>query len=238
MKNLSIIIPCFNEEDSIPQLMSKLKELEGILPGQYVPTFVFVDDGSLDNTYELLNKNIPTLSKAIIVKHDVNRNLGAALKTGIQAADYSDLLAFLDSDCTYEPMIIVELLKQIEAGNDLVTVSPYHPLGGVEGVPEWRLLLSKTLCLMYRLILGTNFSTYTAMVRVIKTELVKPVLSHRNDYSFVAAMFIKSIKNKYKIAEVPTILKVRKFGVSKINLIKTIKSHIEIIGYLLLGKEI
>jgi dolichol-phosphate mannosyltransferase len=238
MKNLCIIIPCFNEEDSIPQLIGKLKDLENILPKEYSSTFIFVDDGSMDKTYELLNAQISRFSKALIVRHEKNCNLGAALKTGIQAAPKSDLLAFLDSDCTYEPVVIIELLKQIDAGADFVTVSPYHPAGGVEGVPEWRLLLSKTLCFIYRFILHTNFHTYTAMVRVIKTDLVNPILSPRNDYSFVAAMFIKAIRMKYKIAEVPTILKVRKFGVSKINIIKTIKSHIIIIGNLLRGKEV
>lgn len=238
MKKLCIIIPCFNEEDSIPQLISKLKELENIIPKDYSVTFLFVDDGSSDHTYDLLNKNIASFSKALIVRHEKNQNLGAALKTGIKSAPESDLLAFLDSDCTYEPIIIIELLNQIEAGADFVTVSPYHPSGCVEGVPEWRLLLSKVLSFIYRAILRTNFYTYTAMVRIIKADLVKPVLSPRNDYSFVAAMFIKAIRMKYKIAEVPTILKVRKFGVSKINIVKTIKSHIVIIGHLLTGKEV
>ena len=238
MKTLSIIIPCYNEEDSIPQLICKLLELQEILPSHYVPIFIFVDDGSSDKTYELLNKSITSLSKSLIVRHATNQNLGAALKTGIKNGSSSDLLAFLDSDCTYEPNIILDLLKQIEAGADLATVSPYHPMGGVEGVPEWRLLLSKVLCLMYRLILRTNFHTYTAMVRIIKTDLVQPTLKPRNDFSFVAVMFIKAIKLNYKIVEVPTILKVRKFGVSKINIIKTIKSHIEIISHLLLKGEI
>jgi dolichol-phosphate mannosyltransferase len=216
----------------------KLKELQNILPSEYSPTFIFVDDGSKDKTYKLLNENTSILSNVVIIRHDVNRNLGAALKTGIKAASESDLIAFLDSDCTYEPIVIIELLKKIEAGADFVTVSPYHPSGLVEGVPEWRLFLSKVLCFMYRVILHTNFYTYTAMVRVIKTKLVSPVLSQRNDYSFVAAMFIRAIHLKYKITEVPTILKVRKFGVSKINILKTIKSHIVIIGYLLAGKEV
>jgi dolichol-phosphate mannosyltransferase len=238
MKNLSIIIPCYNEEDSIPQLITKLEELQKKLPVQYDTTFIFVDDGSSDTTYDLLDKNRSIFPNCLIIRHEVNRNLGAALKTGIQAAPYSDLLAFLDSDCTYEPEVIIGMLKFIEAGADFVTVSPYHPLGSVEGVPEWRLFLSKVLSSMYRVILRSNIHTYTAMVRVIKTQLVNPILSPRNDYSFVAAIFIKAIRLNYKIVEVPTVLKVRQFGVSKINIIKTIKSHFVIIGRLLLGKEV
>ena len=238
MKNLSIIIPCYNEEDSIPQLIKKLEELQKTLPAEYDTTFIFVDDGSSDTTYDLLNKNRSLFSKCLIMRHEINQNLGAALKTGIRAAPYSDLLAFLDSDCTYDPDVIIGMLKLIEAGADFVTVSPYHPMGSVEGVPGWRLFLSKVLSLMYRLILHSNFHTYTAMVRVIKTQLVRPILSPRNDYSFVAAIFIKAIRLNYKIVEVPAILKVRQFGVSKINIIKTIKSHFIIIGHLLIGREL
>lgn len=238
MKTLNIIIPCFNEEESIPQLMEKLKELSYLLEQKYIPTFIFIDDGSTDNTNLLLQQYQSAFSRSLVLRHVVNRNLGAALKTGIEATPSSELSAFLDSDCTYEPSVLIELLEEIEKGADLVTVSPYHPLGKVEGVPEWRLLLSKSLSLMYRIILGTKFHTYTAMVRVIKTELIKPILSARNDYSFVAAIFIKAIRNNYKIVEVPTVLKVRRFGVSKINIVKTIKSHLVIISHLITGKEV
>ncbi len=238
MKNLSIIIPCYNEEESIPQLVEKLSELQKLLVGKYLPRFVFVDDGSSDSTYEILTKNLSVFPSAQILKHERNQNLGAALKTGIQSSLESDFIAFLDSDCTYEPIIILEMLKKIEEGADFVTVSPYHPLGQVEGVPEWRLFISKILSITYRIILGSKFHTYTAMVRIIKTDLVAPVLGPRNDFSFVAAMFIKAIHNQYKIVEVPTVLKVRKFGVSKINILKTIRSHLVIILNLILGKEL
>lgn len=238
MKNISIIIPCYNEEDSIPQLIEKLAELQEMLLGKYIPSFVFVDDGSSDFTYDLLKKNLGSFPSGVVLKHERNQNLGAALKTGILSALGSDYIAFLDSDCTYEPIVILELLKKIEEGADFVTVSPYHPLGRVEGVPEWRLIISKVLSFTYRMILGSDFYTYTAMVRIIKTDLVEPILSPRNDFSFVAAMFIKAIHNHYKIVEVPTVLKVRKFGVSKINILKTIRSHIGIILKLITGKEL
>lgn len=235
---LSIIIPCFNEEASIPQLVEKLGELTKSLSEKYESKIIFVDDGSIDRTYQRLQENIVHFPGSLILKHDVNRNLGAALKTGIKASEASDLVAFLDSDCTYEPSVLIDLLKEIEHGADLATVSPYHPKGCVEGVPKWRLFISWTLSFIYRFILGSRFYTYTAMVRVIKTEKILPVLNARDDYSFVAAFFIKAIQQKYLIVEVPTVLKVRRFGVSKINIIKTIICHLHIISFLLRGKEI
>lgn len=237
MKSLSIIIPCYNEEESLPQLFSMLKSLEPLLIN-YDTEFIFIDDGSSDKTHDLLFANQSTLKKTRIVRHKVNQNLGAALKTGISHSKDKDLIAFLDSDCTYEPIILLHLLAAIESGADLATVSPYHKLGTVEGVPEWRILLSKGLTFCYKLILNSNYSTYTAMVRVLKAELATELSSQRDDFSFVAVMFIKAIQNNLKIIEVPTVLKVRRFGVSKINVLKTIKSHIGIIFLLLTKRKI
>lgn len=238
MKSISIIIPCYNEEDSVPQLIEKLQVLERSLKGKYQHSFLFVDDGSKDHTYALLSDQLSKLQSAKIVKHEVNKNLGAALKTGINNSPSCDYLAFLDSDCTYEPQIILSLLKQVEQGNDIATVSPYHPDGLVEGVPEWRLFLSKGLSFLYRLILSTKIYTFTAMVRVIRRDKIQAIISNSNDFSFVAEMLIKGIQLKYKISEVPTVLSIRKFGVSKMNIIKTIKSHLIILIKLLRGKQL
>lgn len=238
MKTISIIIPCYNEEDSVPQLIEKLQELEKSLQGKYQYSFLFVDDGSKDKTYDLLSGQLHRLQSAKIVKHEVNKNLGAALKTGISKSSACDYLAFLDSDCTYEPKIILALLKEVEQGNDIATVSPYHPQGLVEGVPEWRLFLSKGLSFLYRQILSARIYTFTAMVRVIRQDKIQAIINESNDFSFVAKMMIKAIQLKYKIAEVPSVLSVRKFGVSKMNIVKTIKSHLVIILNLLRGNQL
>lgn len=238
MKKISIIIPCFNEEESIPQLIEKLLELERFLNSKYRYLFLFVDDGSKDHTYRLLSAELPKLHAATIIKHEVNRNLGAALKTGITNSLQSDYVAFLDSDCTYEPKIILDLISKIEEGHDIATVSPYHPSGIVEGVPEWRLYLSRSLSFLYRLILSTNIYTFTAMVRVIRRDKIQAILSERNDFSFVAEMLLKGIQLNYKISEVPAVLKVRKFGVSKMSILKNIKSHLLILFKLLMSNKL
>lgn len=238
MKNVGIIIPCFNEEESLPMLFQKLKELDQMLASQYHVKFTFVDDGSKDQTFPILENKVSELKQAQVVRHLKNQNLGAAIKTGIAATPGCDYLAFLDSDCTYQPRILQSMLQKLEIGFDLVTVSPYHPMGGVEGVPEWRLFLSKGLSLMYRLILGADIYTWTAMVRVIRAEKMPAIISPSNDFSFMAESFIKAVRLRYKIVEVPCILSVRQFGVSKMNIVRTIKSHLKIIGNLLRGVSI
>jgi dolichol-phosphate mannosyltransferase len=236
MKKVAIIIPCFNEEDAIPQLSVKLLDLQEKLSGKYSPQFIFVDDGSKDKTFEYLNSMMGRLYNYKVIRHEKNKNLGAALKTGLSHLPVCEYVAFLDSDCTYEPAILTNLFQELELGADLTTVSPYHPDGGVEGVPVWRLFLSKGLSIVYRILLFSNLYTFTAMVRAFRYSIRNDLVSERNDFSYVAETFINGVRKGYRVTEVPCTLRVRMFGVSKMNLMRTIRSHIEIIQTLIEGR--
>src|SRR3990167_6525697 len=102
---LSIVIPCYNEEEGIPYLVSQLNVALQKLEQQYAVQLVFVDDGSKDKTNELLHRYYGNDFRAKIVKHEQNKNLGAALRTGF-AHCTGDFVATLDSDCTYNPELI------------------------------------------------------------------------------------------------------------------------------------
>jgi dolichol-phosphate mannosyltransferase len=232
-QKLIIIIPCYNEEESIEQLFLELEKIDKKLSELYICSFLFVDDGSTDSTHLLLSKNVARLESVKIIQHTVNQNLGMALQTAIKSITDEDLVAFLDSDCTYEPKILFDLIDEINKGYDLVTVSPYHPDGRVDGVPEWRLLLSKGITLIYRILLWKKMYTFTAMVRVIKRDKIDVLVGTRSDFAFVAEMMISAIKRNYKISEVPTVLKTREFGVSKMRLMNTIYAHLEIVWKLI-----
>ncbi|MFL5783303.1 MAG: glycosyltransferase family 2 protein, partial [Bacteriovoracaceae bacterium] len=176
MKKVAVIIPCFNEEESLPQLFEKLGELTKNHE-DYSFNFIFVDDGSSDNTYELLRQKASAFPGSVVVRHEKNMNLGAALRTGITHATNADVITFLDSDCTYDPELVIKLVREIEQGADLATVSPYHPQGAVAGVPEWRLFLSRGLSFIYRTLLRSNLYTYTAMVRAVRANLAAQLMN-------------------------------------------------------------
>lgn len=238
MLNVSIIIPMFNEEEGIPQLFTKLKVVNDLLKSEYNLHYIFVDDGSKDKTYELLSQYKDQLPNHTLLKHEVNQNLGAALKTGIKHVQNADYIGFLDSDCTYDPQILKSLFESLDKGADLAVVSPYHPQGKVAGVPAWRLLLSKGLSFIYRSISGSTLYTYTAMVRAIKAQHVQTLVNPRNDFSFVAIGTLNAIFNKLKVAEIPATLNVREFGTSKMNIVKTILSHLKIVFSLIKENKI
>lgn len=93
---LSVIIPCYNEKDSIVDLVNKVKQS----PIQNKEIIV-VDDCSTDGTREILEKEVKPLVDKIIY-HDVNKGKGGALHTGFKAAT-GDAVIVQDADLEYDP---------------------------------------------------------------------------------------------------------------------------------------
>ncbi len=229
LPKISIIIPCYNEAAGLPNLVQQLTPARHKLQREYEVELIFVDDGSTDKTYELLQQYYGKQEQAIILKHQKNQNLGAALKTGFAAAS-GDYIAALDSDCTYSPELVYTMVKMIDDNTDIVTVSPYHPQGKVNNVPAYRIFLSKTVSRIYKVLLHSPIYTYTAMVRVYKQEVIKKVPFHSNTFLSVTELMVKSIVQGYKVKELPAELKVRQFGASKMKTLKVIGNHMGLIG--------
>ncbi len=228
---LSIITPCYNEEDGISYLCHKLEEAEAKLK-DYILELIFIDDGSTDRTFELLNKAYKNKENVKIIKHEKNMNVGAALRTGFKAAS-GDIIITIDSDCTYDPIEIPNLLKLLDKDTDIVTASPYHPDGKVENAPAYRVFLSKAASKIYALITRSKIYTFTSIFRAYRKDVVKNINFKSNDFLAPAEILILAIFKKYRVKEYPTTLHVRKFGVSKIKVLKAIKSHLKFIFYIL-----
>lgn len=235
-KHIAIIIPCFNEAAGLPQLYKALTPIITTLEKNYTTELILVDDGSTDDTYMLLKEYFSTVPAAKLVQHKSNRNLGAALRTGVSNTQ-AEYVLFLDSDCTYDPTILFSLLVQLENGVDLVTASPYHPLGAVEGVPAWRLMLSKASSFLYRLLLSFKIHTYTAMVRGMRRELFWEIATPSNDFAFMAETLVRAVLLKKTLTEVPTTLSVRRYGQSKMKIVHTIKRHIIILSQIVFARK-
>ena len=221
---LSIMIPCYNEAEGIPNLFAKLTPALEIIEKDLRVELVFVDDGSTDGTAELIRQYFSELDPKIIA-HSRNQNLGAALRTGFSNCS-GEIVAVLDSDCTYDPQILVTMLSMLEDGNDLVTASPYHPDGRVDGVPGHRLFLSKSLAWMLRVLMGTDNRTFSAMVRVYRREVIDQVPVRYTSFACQTQIMTETIMKGFKVVDYPTTLAVRQFGASKMQLVSVIRSQI------------
>ncbi len=230
---LSIAIPMYNEEEGIPNLYEKLTELEKALDKEKISReFILINDGSKDKTLELLNKYFGKKKNVKIITHEKNLNIGGGIRTAVKNFE-GELLGFLDSDCTYDPIILIDMVKMIN-GFDIVTASPYHPDGKVENASFYRIFLSKGVTLLYSIILDSKIHTYTSFVRVYKRDVIKNINFESNNFIGVTEILVYPILNKSaKVGEYPTILKGRIYGVSKIKVINVIKQHLKLLFKLL-----
>jgi dolichol-phosphate mannosyltransferase len=118
----------------------------------------------------------------------------------------------------------------------IVTASPYHPDGEVVGVPGYRLFLSRGSSLLYRILLDWKIHTYTALYRAYRREVVDQILFSADDFLGGTELMVKAMLKGYQVDEYPAALHRRMFGVSKAKLMRTIISHLNFQGRLVLHR--
>jgi len=228
--DLSIIIPCYNEAEGLPNLKRQIVPVLDQLSKQYSVELIFVDDGSQDDTWSILQEtfggqgDIP--SRVVFERHAVNRGLGAALKTGFSAAQ-GEIAVTTDSDGTYRFSEIPALLEYLTPETDLVTASPYHPQGKVEGVPAYRLILSKGSSLIYRILVDWKVHTYTSLFRAYRRRVYKNVPFVSDGFLAGTELMVNSMLLGYRVREYPAALYSRVTGVSKAKILRTILAHLK-----------
>jgi dolichol-phosphate mannosyltransferase len=227
--DLSIIIPCHNEEAGLADLEQQLGPVLEMLRATARVELVLVDDGSSDATWERMQElatgSVLGAGPVVLKRHDCNRGLGAALRTGFAAAT-GRVIVTTDSDATYRFSEIPALLERLAPGIDIVTASPYHPDGGVDGVPGYRLILSRGSSLIYRLLVGGHLHTYTALFRAYRYGVIRTVNFKADGFLAVAEVLVNAIRSGYRVAEYPTVLHSRVAGASKAKLARTIVAHV------------
>lgn len=222
---ISLIIPCYNEVDGIHQLSERLRLLVPELMKDRDVEIIFIDDGSTDGTADKIHLLAAGLPYTII-RHDRNRGLGAALRTGFSACS-GDEIVTMDSDCTYDPMEAIKLLITLRSGYDVVTGSPYHPQGEVLNVSPWRLFLSKTLSRMYWIILPNPLYTYTSCFRAYTHDVLAKLQFKSNGFLAVTEILVSAVLQHSRVAEVPAKLQSRRFGSSKLKVAQVVYSHLK-----------
>lgn len=226
--DISFIIPCYNEVENVPKLEREFVPVAAELAKTHSLEVVFVDDGCTDGTAEALEKAFAneTRWKVRVERHGRNRGLGAAIRTGLTAAT-GDILITTDSDGTYKFTEIPNLLAKLTPGVDIVTGSPYHPQGGIEGVPAYRLILSQGSSLLYRLLLDWRVHTYTALFRAYRRSAIAGLTFQSDGFLAGTELMVKAMLSGARVAELPAVLHARVHGVSKAKIARTIRAHLQ-----------
>ncbi len=227
---LSIIIPCFNEEHSVARYP---EELFPPLSALGTPFEVLaVDDGSSDGTAAAL-KDLCKDHPLRLLSHVENKGLGAALRTGFEAAS-GEWIVTLDADLTFHPSQIRELMaRQKETGADLVAGSPFLKSAGTREVPWARRLPSLMVNAFYRGLFSRLLTAYTPIFRLYRSSALKTLTLNSEGFEINAEIAARFLLAKKSVAETPAVLTVRREGVSKLGRLRELGRHARLIARLL-----
>ena len=230
VRELSVVVPCCNE---IGNLSRYPDELFGELSRLSIPTqVVFVDDGSTDGTPSGLER-FASRPGVTILRHERNRGLGAALRTGFSACA-GDAIVALDADLTFHPKEIPALLSAYTSGVDIVIGSPFR--GRMAGVHPVRRALSASVNGIYRFLLGAHITATSSIFRLYRTEALQRLSLVSEGFDINAEILVKTLRGGGRVVEVPVTLGRRTAGVSKINVRREIRNHLRMLARIALWK--
>ena len=199
---LTIIIPCYNEKNTIEEILKRINES---LKSYELLKFevLIVDDFSNDGTKDVL-KNFTNDEKIQIFYHDNNLGKGAAIHTALKHAT-GDITIIQDADLEYDPFDYYKLLVPFfETNADIVYGSRF--LGGGKYVRIhffWHYLANKILTFICNLFINLNLSDMETGYKVFRTSALKSIDLKEKSFSFEPEVTIKLAKKNYKFFEVP-----------------------------------
>jgi dolichol-phosphate mannosyltransferase len=233
--DISLVVPCFDEEDSLPALLPALVDwLDGREREGRPSEVVLVDDGSGDRTPEILREAARAHDSVRVLTHPKNRGVGAAMRTGLHGAR-GDVVVCYDADMTYPLADVVALADRIGEA-DVATASPFLAAGGVEGVSRFRILMSEGAALAYRLVLrarGRGIRTFTCAFRAYRGEIARGIEFGSDGFPAAGEILGRLLLSGARVVEVPSVLKVRGAGSSSLRVGPTVRGHLRVLTRLL-----
>lgn len=204
---LSVVIPVYNEERNIAEIIKRVKE------SNMAYEIVVVDDGSRDGTRQVL-KELDGRDGLRVILHEKNKGKGAAVRTGLEAAS-GDVILIQDADLEYSPHDYPVLLQPIEDGvADVVYGSRF--LGGPRRVAMfWHMLANQLLTFMTNVLYDTILSDMETGYKVFRREVIAGIKLRSDRFDFEPEFTAKILKRHYRIYEVPISFNPRDYSEGK-----------------------
>lgn len=196
---LSIIIPVYNESNTLEEILARVRAVE---LDDIEKEIIAVDDGSTDGSRRKLKEQQALDDSLDVYFHPENRGKGAAIRTALEHVT-GDVVLIQDADLEYDPREYSDLLKPIREGRaDVVYGSRF--LGGPrKAMLFWHMIGNKLLTLVTNLLYDTILSDMETCYKVFRTEVIKPINLRSRGFEFEPEVTAKILKRGIRIYEVP-----------------------------------
>jgi len=184
-KLLSIIVPCYNEEESVPLFYQEAMKQEAFFHGKAVELeFIFVDDGSKDRTVEEVKKLREKDERIHLVSFSRNFGKEAAIIAGLEKAK-GDFTVLMDADLQDPPAILPEMYEYIEQGYDSVATRRVDR----KGEPPIRSFFARRFYSLMRKISKTEIVDGARDYRLMTRQVTDAILSLKEYNRFSKGIF-------------------------------------------------
>ena len=209
IKKLSIIIPCYNEQDTILNILEEVGKFN-----DFEKEIIIIDDGSTDKTKEILKSLDDDSIKKIF--SEKNYGKGRAIRTGIKESS-GDIVLIQDADLEYSPQDYPNLLRPFyEAGADVVYGSRF--LGGTGYVRlhyYLHYIANKILTHFCNVFTNLNMTDMETGYKVFRSDVIKSINLKENSFGIEPEITVKLAKKKFKFYEVGISYKGRSYSEGK-----------------------
>lgn len=217
MKDVSIVIPTYNERENIAKLIPHIEDVLSVnnIKGE----IIIIDDNSPDRTGKLAEELNKRYKNIIVIHRDKKQGVGSARKLGFSVAT-KDVIISMEGDNTNNPEYIPQLIKKIEEGADLVIGSRYLKESKIINWPLRRRIISKVANFIARLFAGSNISDVTCGYRAFKKSAYNAIYIESYGYAYNMEMACELQNRGFKFAEIPIVFRDRLAGSSKMQVNK------------------
>lgn len=206
MKKISILIPVFNEKDSLLELIKKVEEIDFGIEKE----IILIDDFSTDGTRDLYT-NLPHK----VLYHEFNQGKGAALRTGLKEAS-GDIIIIQDADLEYNPtdyLPLVDLIKNDKF--DVVYGSRFLNKENNKRFLILSFIANKTLTTITNILFKAKLTDMETCYKAFKKEFIKNINIKSNRFDFEPEITAKVLKQNLRFTELPITYNGRAFDEGK-----------------------
>lgn len=209
MRTVSIVIPVYNEVQTISEILRQVRAAE--LP--YIRELIVVDDYSTDGTREVLDSEAQEHDDTRVFHHPRNLGKGAAVRTGLKQVS-GDVIIIQDADLEYDPRDYAKLLRPIEEGRTKVVYGSRF-LGEHKAMYFWHTLGNKLLTLATNVMFDTTLTDMETCYKVFTIDIARALKLKSNRWGFDPEITAKILKRGHRIYEVPIAYNGREFWEGK-----------------------